>query len=106
MTETMIATHTLEAKRPVHSETSFGAAWVELLHRIFVAGTSTEELDLLKLSRLNVAGGNIRNVAFNAAFLAADAGEPGCMKHLLRTARSEYMKLEKLLTESEIGGWA
>ena len=29
-----------------------------------------------QLARLNVAGGNIRNIALNAAFLAADAGEP------------------------------
>ena len=53
----------------------------------------------------NVAGGNIRNIAINAAFLAADAGEPVRMSHLLRAARSEYAKLEKPLTEAEIGGW-
>ena len=29
-----------------------------------------------QLARLNVAGGNIRNIALNAAFLAADAGGP------------------------------
>jgi hypothetical protein len=27
------------------------------------------------------------------------------MTHLLRAARSEYSKLEKPLTETEIGGW-
>ena len=39
-------------------------------------------------------------------FLAAEANEPVCMTHLLRAAGSEYAKLEKPLTESEIGGWA
>ncbi|HKP03808.1 MAG TPA: AAA family ATPase [Chthoniobacterales bacterium] len=78
----------------------------EIWRRIFPANTPTEDLDPLKLSRLNVAGGNIRNVALNAAFLAADANEPVRMKHLLRAARGEYLKLEKPLTESEIGGWA
>jgi len=78
----------------------------EIWRRIFPSATPTEELDLPKLSRLNVAGGNIRNVALNAAFLAADANEPVRMTHLLRAARSEYAKLEKPLTESEIGGWA
>jgi hypothetical protein len=78
----------------------------EIWRRIFPAGTPTHELDLLKLSRLNVAGGNIRNVALNAAFLAAEADEPVRMAHLLRAARGEYAKLEKPLTESEIGGWA
>jgi hypothetical protein len=52
-----------------------------------------------------VSGGNIRNIALNAAFLAADADEPVQMKHLLRAARTEYAKLEKSLTEAEIGGW-
>jgi ATPase family protein associated with various cellular activities (AAA)/winged helix domain-containing protein len=77
----------------------------EIWRRIFPASTPTQELDLLKLSRLNVAGGNICNIAMNAAFLAAEANEPVRMKHLLRAARSEYTKLEKPLTESEIGGW-
>jgi AAA+ superfamily predicted ATPase len=78
----------------------------EIWRRIFPAGTPTEALDLVKLSRLNVAGGTIRNVALNGTFLAADANEPVRMTHLLRAARSEYAKLEKPLTESEIGSWA
>ena len=41
----------------------------------------------------------------NAAFLAADANEPVRMMHLLRAASTEYAKLEKPLTEAEIGGW-
>jgi hypothetical protein len=77
----------------------------EIWRRIFPANTPTQDLDLTKLSRLNVAGGNIRNIAMNAAFLAAEANEPVRMAHLLRAARSEYAKLEKPLTESEIGGW-
>jgi hypothetical protein len=72
---------------------------------IFPGSTPTDGLDMEKLARLNVAGGNIRNIALNAAFLAADAGGVVCMEHLLRAARSEYMKMEKPLTEAEIGGW-
>jgi hypothetical protein len=53
---------------------------------------------------LNIAGGNIRTIALNAAFLAIDAGEPVCMRHLLRAARVECGKLEKPLTEAEIAG--
>lgn len=77
----------------------------EIWRRIFPSRTPTDGLQMEKLARLNVAGGNIRNIALNAAFLAADAGEPVRMSHLLRAARSEYAKLEKPLTESEIGGW-
>jgi len=81
------------------------AAREEIWRRIFPAQTPTENLAIHKLARLNVAGGNIRNVALNAAFLAADAGEPVRMKHLLRAAQSEYRKLEKPLTETEIRDW-
>ncbi|MGB9180971.1 MAG: ATP-binding protein, partial [Pyrinomonadaceae bacterium] len=78
----------------------------EIWRRIFPENTPLANLDLSKLARLSIAGGNIRNVALHAAFLAADACEPVTMTHLLRAARSEYAKLEKPLTESEIGGWA
>jgi SpoVK/Ycf46/Vps4 family AAA+-type ATPase len=77
----------------------------EIWRRIFPPTTPTDGLDVNKLARLNVAGGNIRNIALNAAFLAADEGASVRMVHLLRAARSEYAKLEKPLTEVEIGGW-
>jgi hypothetical protein len=49
--------------------------------------------------------GNIRNIALNAAFLAADAGEPVEMKHILQSAKSEYAKLERSLTDTEMKSW-
>jgi hypothetical protein len=58
-----------------------------------------------KLASLNVSGGSIRNIALQAAFLAAEADEPVRMWHLLRAARSECAKLEKPLTEAESRGW-
>jgi hypothetical protein len=73
--------------------------------RVFPTATPTEMLAFEKLARLNIAGGNIRTIALNAAFLAADAGEPVRMQHLLRATRVEYGKLEKPLTEAEIAGW-
>lgn len=77
----------------------------EIWRRIFPPKTPTQALDALKLAKLNIAGGNIRNIALNAAFLAADAGEPVQMKHLLQAAKTEYAKLEKNLTESEVAEW-
>ena len=79
---------------------------VEIWRRIFPKQTPTKGLDYEKLSHLNIAGGNIRNIALGAAFLAADADEPVSMAHLLRAARSEYAKIEKPLTDAEIKGWA
>ncbi|HEY3052525.1 MAG TPA: ATP-binding protein [Thermoanaerobaculia bacterium] len=73
--------------------------------RVFPAGTPTEDIDTGKLARLTLSGGNIRNIALNAAFLAADAGEPVRMSHLLQSARSECNKLEKPLSQSEVAGW-
>ncbi|HSB10231.1 MAG TPA: ATP-binding protein [Blastocatellia bacterium] len=78
----------------------------EIWRRIFPAQTPVGKLDINKLARLNVAGGNIRNIALQAAFLAADSCEPVRMFHLLRAARSEYAKLEKPLTEAEVSNWA
>ncbi|HYX40255.1 MAG TPA: ATP-binding protein, partial [Pyrinomonadaceae bacterium] len=77
----------------------------EIWRRIFPAETPLANLDINKLARLNIAGGNIRNIALHAAFLAADEGAHVTMSHLLRAARSEYAKLEKPLTETESGGW-
>jgi hypothetical protein len=77
----------------------------EIWRRVFPAAAPLETLDFQRLARLNVAGGSIRNIALGAAFLAAEAGEPVGMSHLLRAARAEYSKLEKPLTEAEIGGW-
>jgi len=77
----------------------------EIWRHIFPAQTPTEGLDAGKLARLNIAGGNIRNIALHAAFLAADAGEPVRMPHLLHAARREYTKLERPLTEAEIREW-
>jgi ATP-dependent 26S proteasome regulatory subunit len=77
----------------------------EIWRRVFPPATPTEGLDAGKLAQLNVAGGNIRNIAMNAAFLAAEEGQPVRMAHLLQTARSEYAKLERPLTDAEIRGW-
>jgi hypothetical protein len=77
----------------------------EIWRRVFPSGVPLDGVDPVLLAGLNVAGGNIRNIALNAAFLAADAGEPVRMTHLLRAARSEYAKLDKALTDSEVEGW-
>ncbi|KYC42237.1 ATPase [Scytonema hofmannii PCC 7110] len=77
----------------------------EIWRRIFPKNTPTEGLEFAKLARLNVAGGNIRNIALNAAFIAADAGEPVQMKHIKIAAQAEYIKLERTLTDAEVRGW-
>ncbi len=77
----------------------------EIWRRAFPADTPTRGVDPERLARLNVSGGHIRNIALNAAFLAADADEPVGMPHLLAAARLEYAKLEKPFTDADAGGW-
>ncbi|MBV6622407.1 MAG: ATP-binding protein [Rivularia sp. (in: Bacteria)] len=77
----------------------------EIWQRIFPTDTPLEGLNIKKLAKLNVAGGNIRNIALNAAFLAAEEEQPVMMKHLLQAAESEYIKLERTLTDAEKQGW-
>ena len=75
----------------------------EIWRRIFPAKTPTDGLDPTVLARLNIAGGNIRNIALNAAFLAAQSGRPIQMADVLHSARAEYAKLEKPLVEIALG---
>jgi len=75
--------------------------------RVFPARTPTRNLNPRRLSQLNLPGGNIRNIALNAAFLAAEAGKgmPVEMGHLLRASRLEAEKIERSLSEAETRGW-
>jgi ATP-dependent 26S proteasome regulatory subunit len=72
---------------------------------IFPLGVPLDELDFGKLAQLTVAGGNIRSIARNAAYLAADAAQRVGMRHLLEAARLEYVKLARALPPSEVRGW-
>jgi SpoVK/Ycf46/Vps4 family AAA+-type ATPase len=62
-----------------------------------------EDIDYDALSRLEITGGNIRNISVNAAFLAAKDGVPIGMEHIMISAKREYAKIEKLLSEAEFG---
>jgi hypothetical protein len=77
----------------------------EIWRRIFPPSTPTENLDPAHLARLNVAGGNIRNIALGAAFLAAEDRSSVTMAHVLRSTRAEYAKLGRPLTAAEVGEW-
>lgn len=77
----------------------------EIWRQTFPVTAPTEGLDMQKLAQLQVAGGNIRNISLQAAFIAADRHEPIRMCHILRAARHEYAKLEKPLTQIETRGW-
>jgi hypothetical protein len=78
----------------------------EIWRRVFPEAAEVDDLDFNALSRLEIAGGNIRNIAVNAAFLAAGEGVPIGMTHVMRAARREYAKMDRLVPDSEFGRYA
>ncbi|TXE07848.1 ATP-binding protein [Gelidibacter salicanalis] len=62
-------------------------------------------VDYTKLALANIPGGNIKNIAMNAAFLAASENVKIGMHHLLQATKSEYKKVDKHLSNSEIKDW-
>ncbi|HWK89972.1 MAG TPA: ATP-binding protein, partial [Longimicrobium sp.] len=77
----------------------------EIWRRAFPAAAPLQDVDPRKLARLSVTGGNIRNIALGAAFLAAGEDAPLRMDHLLAAARSELAKMERPVSAGEIAGW-
>lgn len=74
----------------------------EIWAKMIPAGLACDGVDVARLARLNLTGGNIRSLALGAAFRAADAGEPLRMEHLARAARTEYAKLGKPFGADEV----
>jgi SpoVK/Ycf46/Vps4 family AAA+-type ATPase len=86
---------------PFPDATQREAIW----RNVFPAATPTSSLDPKKLAQLNVMGGSIRNIALNAAFLAAALDKPVEMSDLMEAARLEVPKMERSLSEAETRGW-
>ncbi len=60
-------------------------------------------LDLAMLARrFKLAGGNIRNIIVNAAFLAAAENDSVTMEHLLHSTRRELQKMGRLVNEADM----
>jgi len=75
---------------------------LEIWQKIFPPETPVEEkFDFPRLARLNLTGGNIHNVAINAAFLAAQANTPVTLPLALEAARAEFRKLERPVKDSD-----
>ena len=72
---------------------------------IFPAFAPTSGLKFDKLANLHANGGDIKNIALNAAFIAAEANEPIMMKHLLEAAKKENAKLDYRYSEKGLEGW-
>lgn len=53
--------------------------------------------------RFKLAGGNIKNIIVNAAFLAAEDSENNGMEHVIKAAKREFQKIGKVCSQSEFG---
>jgi len=73
--------------------------------KVFPSGAPlAEDIDLAFMARqFKISGGNIKNIALSAAFLAADDGSNITMEHLILAAKREYQKMGKLCTEGDFG---
>ncbi len=78
---------------------------LKIWQRVFPRQAETQGLDAAKLAQLGVARGAIRNIALNAAFLAAEEGAPITMAHLGRASEAECAKIEKKIASAETRGW-
>lgn len=76
----------------------------DIWRTIFPPQTPVADLNPEQLAQLNVSGGVIRNIAINAAFLAADEEQTVQPRHILAAAKTEYAKVGKPLTPAETKG--
>jgi hypothetical protein len=75
--------------------------------RAFPEQVETSALDYAQLAQIKLAGGNIRSVALNAAFMAAAQGTPLTMPLMREAIRGEWRKLGRLsLDDAAFLGWA
>jgi hypothetical protein len=73
--------------------------------KVFPPQTPLAGIDYGALARLEIPGGNIHNIALNAAFLAADEGVAVGMEHIMHAARREYGKIDKMMSAIEFGDY-
>ncbi len=76
----------------------------DIWKHIFPEETPVEKgIDFRFLSQFKITGGNIKNIALNAAFLAAGDSHIITMEHIIRAVKREFQKMGKLCTQGEFG---
>jgi AAA+ superfamily predicted ATPase len=77
----------------------------EIWRRTIPRQISTAALDLDRLARLSLSGGQIRSVSLNAAMIAADREEPLSMRHIALAVRTEFAKQQRIAPLAEMADW-
>ena len=65
-----------------------------------------DEVNFVFLSKFKLTGGNIKNIALSASFLAAGGSGRVGMEQIIRATKREYQKIGKLFTEADFGEYA
>jgi len=73
---------------------------------VFPINTPIKDLDYDKLAKINLPGGNIKNIALHASFLAAANGKVVNMDHLATATMNEFAKMEKSISQNELKDWS
>ncbi len=89
----------------VHYPTPDNQARLKLWQGIFPPETPIRNLEFARLAQLEVAGGNIRNIALNAAFHASGDNQEVQMKHIRQAALEEIRKIKRLPRVGEFDNW-
>ena len=82
---------------PVPDRESREAIW----RTVFPDETPVGSLDIEFLSAFEITGGNIKNIALTAAFLAAGEADRVEMRHVIAAAKQEFQKMGKLVPPDE-----
>lgn len=97
--------------RRMHFSVEFPSPEEEDRYRIWQkafpeAAPLAQDIDLGFMARqFRLTGGNIKNIALSAAFLAAEDSKTITMEHLIRATKREYQKMGKLCTAAEFGDY-
>jgi SpoVK/Ycf46/Vps4 family AAA+-type ATPase len=97
--------------RRMHFSLSF--PWPEKEERLLVwqrvfptEAPQDKDIDYNFLARrLEISGGNIKNIAIGAAFLARSDNCPIAMRHVMLAAKREYHKIGKLFAKADFGDY-
>jgi Cdc6-like AAA superfamily ATPase len=87
----------LHVEFPLPDDAARGRIW----EAIFPQATPTGDLDIEFLSGLALTGGNIKNIALTAAFLAAADGDSVEMQHIIKATEREFQKTGKRIDPQE-----
>jgi len=84
---------------PVPDEADRLRIWKGIFPREVPIG---KDVDLSFMAKqFKITGGNIKNIAINAAFLAVQDGRVLKMENLIHATKREYQKIGKLCTQAD-----